>query len=300
MNKKQSLILQHLVAFFVVAVWGSTFVFTKLLLLNGLSPAHIFTLRYILAYILLVAFSMCRKGKHRWATQSWRDELLMLGMGITGGSLYFLAENESMNHTTTTNSSLIVSSTPLLTAALLGLVHRSERLNRVQVIGSLIAMTGVAVVILNGHFVLHLSPIGDTLALTAAICWAFYSLMLISVNKCYDELFITRKVFFYGLLTIIPYYIFNPSWPPMQVLTRTDILTNLFFLGIVASMLCFLMWAWAVKKLGAVVATNYVYVSPVSSVFFAWWILSEPITPFFLMGGALILVGMYLGEKAKR
>lgn len=290
-------VVAHLAAFFVVAVWGSTFVFTKLLLLSGLSSAHIFTLRYILAYVLLLLFSLARKKGQRWQTESWRDELILFGMGVTGGSLYFLAENESMNYTTTTNSSLIVSSTPLLTAALVGLFYRSERMNRVQTIGSLIAMAGVVVVILNGRFVLHLSPIGDALALTAALCWAFYSLMMIQVNKRYDELFITRRVFLYGLLTIIPYYIIVPGMPPLDVLARPAILVNLFFLGIVASMLCFLIWAWAIKKIGAVAATNYVYVSPVVSVVFAWLILSESITPFFLTGAALILVGMYLADR---
>lgn len=297
MGERRSQVVPHLVAFFVVAVWGSTFVFTKLLLLNGLSAAHIFTLRYILAYVFLLGFSLLRKQRQRWLTDSWRDELVLFGMGVTGGSLYFLAENESMNYTTTTNSSLIVSSTPLLTALLLGIFYRAERLSRLQSVGSLIAMAGVAVVILNGHFVLHLSPVGDTLALTAALCWAFYSLLMIQVNKRYDELFITRRVFLYGLLTIIPYYFFVPGWPPLAVLHRPAILANLFFLGFVASMLCFLLWAWAMKKLGAVVATNYVYVSPVVSVVFAWLILSEPVTPFFLTGAALILVGMYLADR---
>jgi drug/metabolite transporter (DMT)-like permease len=104
-------------------------------------------------------------------------------------------------------------------------------------------------------------------------------------------------VFFYGLLSMIPYFMCVPGWPSLRELLQPAILGNLFFLGFVASLLCFILWTWVIVRLGAVVATNYVYVSPVTSVFFAWWILSEPITPFFLLGGVLILLGMYLADR---
>ena len=95
-----------------VAIWGSTFVFTKMLLQNGLSPAQIFTLRFIIAYILLLAFALSRH-RFRLFCKSLKDELLMVLLGITGGSVYFLAENAAMLFTTATNTSLIVCSCPL-------------------------------------------------------------------------------------------------------------------------------------------------------------------------------------------
>ncbi len=67
------------------------------------------------------------------------------------------------------------------------------------------------VTVLNGHFVLHLSPIGDMLAFGACLCWAVYSLLMKALTGRYSTLFITRKVFFYGLVSIIPYYILVPS-----------------------------------------------------------------------------------------
>ena len=97
----------HLVAFLVVVVWGTTFVFTKLLLLAGLTAAQIFVLRFIVAYLLLLVYTLT-KGHFRLFASSWQHELLMVGLGITGGSLYFLTENSAMIYTTTTNTSLIV------------------------------------------------------------------------------------------------------------------------------------------------------------------------------------------------
>lgn len=227
---------------------------------------------------------------------SWKDEMLMIGLGITGGSLYFLSENGAMNYTTTTNTSLIVCLCPLFASALIGLFYKSQRLNRTQILGTLIAATGLVVVVLNGRFVLHLSPLGDTLAFVACLCWAFYSLLMIPANAKYDTLFITRKVFFYGLVSMTPVFIVHPGLNVHLLFEQPPLLWNLLFLGCVASVLCYLAWNWTLKKLGAVIATNYVYFNPVTTILFAWLILSEPITIYFIIGTVLILVGMVLSD----
>jgi drug/metabolite transporter (DMT)-like permease len=302
----------HLLAFVVVAIWGSTFVFTKMLLNTGLSPAEIFTLRFVIAYVLLLGYDLfsirggirsslkepCTPRTSLFAS-SWRDELLMVALGISGGSVYFLAENAAMLYTTTTNTSLIVCSCPLFAMLLIALFYRqSERFTITQLAGSLIACAGMAAVVLNGHFVLHLSPVGDLLAFAACLLWALYSLLMRVVASRYSSLFLTRKVFFYGLVTIVPYFLwiedFNLS---IFHSFSLPVLLNLLFLGVIASMACFLTWSWVIKKLGAVEATNWVYVNPVSTIFFAWWLLDEQITPWFLLGAILILVGMYLCDR---
>ena len=289
-------ILYHVVAFIVVAIWGATFVSTKLLLLGGLSAAQIFTLRFIIAYVLLLVFCLFRGI--RWMADNWRDELLMALLGLTGGSLYFLTENNAMIYTTTTNTSLIVSLCPLIATPLIGYFYKSERVSNRQLAGSLMAAVGVVLVVLNGHFVLHLSPIGDLLAFSASLCWAFYSLLMVSANQHYDTVFITRKVFFYGLVFMIPYYIWCPGMGVHQLVQHPSLIWHLLFLGCVASMLCFLAWNWVLKKLGSVATTNYVYFNPVTTIVFAWSVLQEQITIWFMLGTLLILLGLYLADKS--
>lgn len=290
---RNSNLFYHLVAFVTVAIWGTTFVSTKVLMLNGLSPAQIFTLRFSIAYVLMLTFN-----HRRLFADSWKDEVKMALLGITGGSLYFLSENEAMNFTTTTNTSLIVCSCPLFATLLVRLVYRdSNRINIVQLLGSLLAFVGMVIVVLNGRFVLHLSPLGDALAFTACVCWAIYSLLMKSVSGDYSAAFITRKVFFYGVLTIIPYYFIIPGFPSWEVFARPQVIGNLLFLGCLASMICFLTWNWCIAKLGAVKATNWVYFNPITTMIFASWVLDEEITPYFLMGAACILAGMYVADK---
>lgn len=289
----------HFMAFVTVAIWGSTFVFTKILLLNGLSPAQIFTLRFIIAYVLLLAFELTfKRQSFSLFGKSLRDELILLLLGVSGGSLYFLTENAAMLYTTATNTSLIVCSCPLFAMLLVALVYRkSEQFTHMQVMGSLLAFIGMAAVVLNGRFVLHLSPLGDMLALGACLCWAVYSLLMKIVTNRYSTFFITRKVFFYGLVTILPYYLLYPGFPSFEIIFSREVIWNLLFLSVVASMVCFLVWNWVIHQLGAVVATNWVYFNPITTILFAWWLLDEQITLWFLFGTVLILAGMYLCEK---
>ncbi|MBR4390194.1 MAG: DMT family transporter [Prevotella sp.] len=296
----------HLVAFFTVAIWGTTFVSTKVLLLHGLTPAWIFTLRFTMAYVLMLGLMPLVRRKHTatnrptWSSMKrWRDELLMVALGVTGGSLYFLAENEALNHTTATNTSLIVCSCPLFAMFFIAAVYRDEKVTKMQMLGSFIALLGMATVVLNGHFVLHLSPLGDALAFVACLAWAFYSLLMKQALRHYDIFLITRKVFFYGLVTIVPYLLFSRQPLNIQAFDSSVVWGNLLYLGIVASMVCFLTWNWVMRRLGPVVATNWVYFNPITTILFAWWFLNETITVFFLLGAVLILTGMFLADKTK-
>ena len=304
----------HLLAVMTVAIWGTTFVWTKLLLQSGLSPAQIFLTRFTIAYLLLTAWMLVRQGTGIFSchpqkgaaaprifrSQSWRDELRILGLGVLGGSLYFMTENVALLHTTATNTSLIVCSCPLFTSIVLGCIYPAERLSRRGRWGTLLAFLGMILVVLNGRFVLQLSPLGDALALASCMSWVGYSLVIKTVSERYSALFLTRKVFFYGVLTILPWFLFGlESFPPLSILLRPAILGNLLFLGCVASMLCYLSWNKCMARLGAVTCTNWVYINPLTTILFAWLILDEPLTRCFLAGASLILFGLWIGTRHK-
>ncbi|MBC8594709.1 DMT family transporter [Oscillospiraceae bacterium N12] len=80
-------------------------------------------------------------------------------------------------------------------------------------------------------------------------------------------------------------------------ITWYHIMAAVTFLGVVASMLCYIMWSVVVKKLGAVYATNYIYVIPLVTLFISAIVIDEHITIVALIGSAFILSGVYLAER---
>lgn len=292
---KKSKVLGHIVALIVITCWGCTFVNTKFLLLGGLMPHEIFALRFLLAYICICIISPRQLFCH-----SLKDEAMMLLLGITGGSLYFLAENESVKLSYVNNVSFIVCTAPLLTTcfaiAFLKSVHATPRL----IAGSLMAVCGVAIVIFNGHFVLHLNPLGDFLALVAASSWAIYSMLMKWATQRYNSVFITRKVFFYGLVTILPVFAIHPWDYPLARMAQPVIWMNVLFLGIIASFACYALWTWAIGRIGALTTSNYVYLNPIATVVVSAIFLNEPMTAMAFIGSALILLGVYIANKNQK
>lgn len=312
--------IYHFAALFTVTVWGATFVSTKVLLANGLSAAEIFVLRFALAYLCLLPFARrsgadgernaSRVPKKQTTGQSarqpeqagrrrfsFRDEVLFALAGITGGSLYFLAENMALEYAPASNVSLIVCTAPIWTALLLGAVYRTERMSARRITGSILAFVGAAVVVLDGHFELHLSPRGDLLAFGAALLWMLYSLVIKRLGDRFTSLQITRKIFGYGLATILPWFLVEPFRIAGTTLLRPAVWGNLLFLGLVASMGCYLLWNAAIRHLGAVRTTNYIYLNPLSTIIAAAIFLGERLTPAAAAGAVLILYGMWRAES---
>ena len=243
---------------------------------------------------------LCISHKRLFAN-SLADELTLMGLGMMGGSIYFLVENMALLHSTSSNVSILVSTTPLVTAMLLAIFYKSERMSARQIFGSVIAFIGVVLVVLNGQFILHLNPLGDALALGASFTWGFYSLFMRRIMGRYSADFITRKVFFYGLVTIMPYFAFvHPL--DIDLLTSGDMTVwgILLFLGFVASTGGYLLWNWVMRNLGAMKSTNYIYLQPLISMLAGYVILRERITFMAIAGAVILITGTILAVRKKR
>lgn len=290
-NSNQGTALFHVVAIVTVAIWGGTFVSTKILINHGLAPIEIFLYRFLLAYLCIIPFSM-----RKLFADNVRDELMLLLCGLCGGSLYFISENTALGITFASNVSLLICTAPIFTM-LLGSVCFHQPLRKWMLGGSLLALVGVGMVVYNGSMDLGVNPLGDFLALVAALLWACYSVMLRRLGYHYSTFFITRKVFFYGLLTASLFLIITSSTFNFGKLSIPVVWINLLFLGFVASMLCYVMWNAAVKVIGAAKTSNYIYCVPLVTILASVIFLSEPVTAVMLLGTVCIIGGVYIAER---
>lgn len=291
MNTNKELI-GHIFATITILIWGTTFISTKILL-KVFSPIEILLLRFTIGFIALFIVY-----PHRLKTKDKKQELYFAAAGLCGVTLYYLLENIALTYTLASNVGVIISIAPFFTGIFAHLFLEGEKLKIQFFIGFFIALAGIFLISFNGYNVLKLNPLGDILAVLAAIIWALYSILTKKISGFqYNTIQTTRRIFFYGLIFMIPaLFIFRLNLK-LYPLAQPINLFNILFLGLGASALCFVTWNSAVKLLGAVKTSAYIYMVPVITVITSVLVLQEKVTGVAVLGIALTLAGLFISEN---
>lgn len=301
-NFGKSKIVGHLAALLTATCWGCSFIASKVLMEDAMmTPVEVYVYRFAIAYIMLLMFTF-----REIRSKSWADELQLALCGICSGTLYFLMENYALMHTTTGNVSLLSSISPIFTAILLSIIYKTK-MKKGEVIGSSVAFIGVAMVIFSESigkglgFEIH--PFGDLLALTCAVSWAVYSIAIKRLIPIYSTLFITRKLFFYGLITSIPLLLAQSEplhFSVMIDLRHPSYLLDMLFLAVMCSSMAYLLWNESMKIIGPLATNNYIYLQPPVTMIAGWLLLGENIYLLGYFGCFFILMGLVLADKMKK
>ena len=288
--KKNQQMLGHFLALFTVLVWGTTLVSTKILL-KDFSPVEVLFTRFGIG--LIVLFFM----NHRpLKLKDKKHELYFIGAGITGITLYYLFENIALTYSMASNVGILLACAPFFTG-IISKIFMKDKLGKSFFIGFFFAILGILLINFNGQVVLKLNPIGDVLAVIAALIWAFYCLFIRKIAECeYDTVQTTRRVFCWGVLFMIPVLLIFGYHPTMEALLKPVNLMNFLYLGIGACAICFVTWNFAMKVLGTIKSSVYLYLNPVITIIASAIILRETITQVAILGTALILVGLVISE----
>lgn len=292
----------HLAALFTILIWGITFISTKVLLVS-FTPVEIMAYRLILAALALSVVAPPRLVGVRLDRQMLLDEWKIMAAGLCGVTLYFLFQNIALSYTLAANVSVLVSVAPLFTA-LVSRIVLIEKLKANFFFGFTVAIVGIILIAFNGSIVLKLNPLGDLLALLAALVWAFYSVLIKQTGAQQTAMLallaVTRKVVFYGLLFMLPLLPLFEVRLRFEHLVELPNLLNLLFLALGGSALRYITWNYAVDLLGPVKTSAYIYLVPIVTIIVSALVLHETITPVAGIGMALILCGMALSERERR
>ena len=285
----------HAAAIITIFVWGVTFISTKILL-TGFLPVEILFCRFVIGYLAL--FAICPR---LLPYGGLRQEVYFIAAGLTGICLYYLLENIALTYTLASNVGVLLCTAPFFTAlAGFAASRGKERPHRRFIFGFVLAMAGIYL-ISTAESGMQFNLTGDILALSAAAVWALYAVLTRKITTFgYNTILITRHIFFYGLLFMFmlpALYIFGFT-PDLTRFYNPAYLFNILFLGLGASAMCFVTWNYAVKVLGAVKTSAYIYAVPVLTVASAVIVLNEPVTAKMLAGGVLIILGLLLSQKA--
>ncbi len=280
----------YLAAAFTVSVWGTTFTSTKILL-RSFTPVEIMFTRLCIAFFVLLLAK-----PQRLAIKDKRHELVFAAAGLCGVALYYLLENTALSYTTAGNVGVIISASPFFTGLLSCIFLKAEKPSLQFYIGFLAAIIGIGLISL-GDTALSINPLGDLMALGAAAIWAVYSLLSKKIGTYgYGTVQSTRRVFGYGILIMLPLlYLLDFRPEPLLLLAPLN-LFNLLFLGVCASAICFATWNFALRSLGAVKTSVFIYLVPVLTLVTSAAVLHEPVTPRMLAGMLLTLFGLFLSE----
>jgi drug/metabolite transporter (DMT)-like permease len=287
---------EYLLLVVSTVVWGGLHPISKLLLLSGLTPSHIALARMAFAALTVFLVALLSGRLARLRRHRPRELLSVAAIGLAG---YFVSIFLSLNGLTylpAATNSLLANTSPLFVALFSPLVLR-ERPSRRALLGLAAGFAGVAILAGSresaaGEVVL----LGVLLSLTAAATWALYTALGRWSTARLDPV----------LVTLISAAVSTPPLLAVAALEgRLDLLAaaeplawaGLAWLGVIGTGLTFLIWTAALRRLKAASVAVFSYLIPVFAVLFSWLILGEQPTPAFLLGAALVLVGVAAAQR---
>lgn len=283
-------IVGHLCAAFTIFVWGITFINTKYLV-DYFTPIDIMVIRYVVAYISLFIIS-----PKVLKFQGWKKEAWLFVAAMSGGAIYQYLENLAVYYTSPASVSFISALSPVLTAIVAHSLY-SEKLNFKIIAGMMISLLGVFFVSFGDSKISDTGLLGDLIILGAVWLWTVYSIV---IKKIADfgltQIEISRRIFLYSLLFIVPYSILTPGKIELQYLLMPSSIINLAFLSVLASAVCFCTWNKGVILLGPTPANKYMFLMPVVTLVAQLVYNKDPIGSLAILGMILILFGLAFTE----
>ena len=273
------------------SIWGGMYVVSKVVL-DVIPPFTLLTIRLLLGALVLSAIIFLR-SKKEFTREQFRSSFLV---GFVGYGISLAFQFVGTKLSTASNGALVTSATPafvLLFAPLL----LNEKPTLRHVVALIASTLGVIAVIYprTADFSSSLF-MGNLSLLAAALTWALYSVLVRKVSANVDLLSSGAVMLAAGLPSSVLFSIFELRTQVVGEIT-IGIIGGLLFLGIISTALAMFLWNYAFAQLPAASASLTFFAQPVVGILLGWFFLREKITPLFLLGGALIGIGILISAK---
>ena len=287
--------LPYFEALFAAIVWGASFIATKVAL-EDISPVTIVWLRFGMGVLVLGAILAARKS---FALPDSKDLGYFALLGFLGITFHQWLQSNGLQTSEAGTTAWIVATTPVF-MAILGRLVLKEMLNGIKVIGILLAFFGVLLVVSDGDLVSipigKFGAPGDVLILISAVNWSIFSALSRRGLKLYPAGLMIFYVMLFGWLFTTVFFAGNGNYTELPSLSFESWL-GVAFLGIFCSGLAYIAWYDALHALSTADTGAFLYIEPLMAMVVAFFILGEPITAASLLGGAIILFGVWLVNK---
>ena len=285
----------YLEALFAVTVWGASFIATKVAL-QDTSPITIVWLRFLIGVIILGMVVGFRKQFTLPAKKEWGYFALLGFLGIT---FHQWLQSNALQTSAAGTTAWIVSTTPVF-MAVLGWSLLKERLGWTKNLGILLAFFGVLVVVSKGDLdsisIDRFGAPGDVLVLISAINWAVFSALSRRGLKSHSASLMMFLLMLIGWVFTTFLFLTTGGLREIPSITMNGWMA-VGFLGIFCSGLAYVAWYDALKALTTAETGAFLYIEPLVAVVIAFFVLGEPITGSSLLGGTVILFGVWLVNR---
>jgi len=278
-----------------VLFWGLSYISTKSLL-ETMTPFQIAACRYTLTVIILGGIGLGM----RWLKPLPLRELPRLILAaFIGIGVYFVCENSGLKLTTAGMGSLIIATIPVLNTMVTAFWMKKPT-SRTVWTGVLLSVAGVFIILRGGADFSFQFFWGNLLVLGAALSWVAYTLLNQPLTRAYDVFSLNAYQSVVGTI-----FLTALAWTEGAAMPRltAEIAANLVFLALCCSALGFFFYNYALRHLGSTVVTTFINFIPVVGVLGGVFILGERLGIFQILGGIIIVTGVFLvsmGENRGR
>jgi len=280
-------------------VYATSYVATRLVL-DELPPVFLALVRLVGGAAVLVPAARLLEG--RVARPGRGDAWRIVWMGVIGFAAAFVLGNWGLARSTATNAALLIIVEPV-SIMLLGPAVLGERLTRRESLGAALAVLGATVVVLDGIPGLTHALVphwrGDLVLVLSGLAYGAYTLIGRDVLARHSPLTVTARSIVWGGVVMLPLAAAEWLAGARPTLTAEAVLGGLY-LAVIISALGYLLWNWALTQVGAPQAAVFITVQPITGALLGVMVLREPLTAFTLIGGLLIVAGLWLAVTGRR